>query len=99
MSIWFVLLSFCVVVFAALFVFLLYKSIKTKFSIYVLVMLTCFGLLFDSSVILIGNMLGEQSSILMPLSSFRFVLHGALVPLSLLICAYAIEAKGKSLKI
>lgn len=99
MSIWFISLFVCVVVLAIMFIWLLSRSIITKHVMFVITTIICFGLFFDSFVILIGNYMSDDSDILKTLSTFRFVLHGALVPLNIMICAYALNKKNNTIKI
>lgn len=94
-----VFLGLFVVILAVFFIFILYKAIKTKYKLFVLVCIICFGLLFDSTIILLGNFIGEQASVLKVLSSARFILHGALVPLNLVMCAYILDVKKPAIYI
>ena len=52
----------------------------------------CFGLCYDALIQALGASLGEGSA-LTGLSRFRYVFHGALIPLLFPICAYALDFK------
>lgn len=56
-----------------------------------------FGLCYDAFVLALGAFLGD-GALLKILSYPRYILHGALIPLMLPLCAYALEADQKVLK-
>ncbi len=59
--------------------------------------LVCFGLVYDALIIATGAILPE--GLFFVLSQIRFISHGILVPLNLLICAYALRWDGLKMKI
>ena len=63
---------------------------RTKAPLFLLIGLVAFGLFYDALVQGLGGALGEGAS-LMALSRFRFVFHGALIPLMFPICAYGLN--------
>ena len=65
---------------------------RTKAPLYLLIGLVAFGLFYDALVQALGGTLGE-GAVLTGLSRFRFVFHGALIPLLFSICAYALDFK------
>ena len=65
---------------------------KTKKPLFLLLSLLCFGLCYDALIQALGASLGEGSA-LTGLSRFRYVFHGALIPLLFPICAYALDFK------
>lgn len=65
---------------------------KTRQPLYLLIGCVAFGLFYDALIQSLGGVLGE-GSLLMMLSRFRFVFHGALIPLLFPICAYALDFK------
>ena len=65
---------------------------KTRHPLFLLLTLLCFGLCYDALIQALGVGLGE-GSVLAGLSRFRFVFHGALIPLLFPICAYALNFK------
>ena len=65
---------------------------KTKEPLFLLLSLLCFGLCYDALIQALGTTLGEGAA-LTGLSRFRFVFHGALIPLLFPICAYALDFK------
>lgn len=82
------------VVFTAL---LFSRYAKTKNLIYLLSGLICVGLTYDALILALGSILAE-GGLLMSLSRMRYVLHGGLIPLIFLICAYALDFKGVWMK-
>lgn len=70
---------------------------KTKNIIYLLSGLICVGLTYDAMVLAAGDKL-VASDLLLFLSRMRYILHGGLIPLIFLICAYALDFKGTWLK-
>ena len=63
---------------------------KTKKPLFLLLCLLCFGLCYDALIQALGASLGEGSA-LTGLSRFRYVFHGALIPLLFPICAYGLN--------
>ena len=63
---------------------------KKRQPLFLLVALVAFGLCYDALVQALGAALGEGSALAF-LSRFRFVFHGALIPLLFPICAYALN--------
>ena len=63
---------------------------KTREPLYLLLTLLCFGLCYDALIQALGTALGEGSA-LRYFSRFRFVFHGALIPLLFPICAYGLN--------
>ena len=51
-----------------------------------------FGLVYDALILALGRH-GAGGALFLPLSRFRFVFHGALIPLLFPICAYALDFK------
>lgn len=82
------------VVFTAL---LLSRYAKTRNLIYLLSGLICVGLTYDALILALGSIMTE-GALLLGLSRMRYVLHGGLIPLIFLICAYALDFKGLWLK-
>ena len=66
---------------------------KTKNLIYLLSGLICVGLTYDALILALGAFMTE-GGLLMALSRMRYILHGGLIPLIFLICAYALDFKG-----
>lgn len=66
---------------------------KTKNLIYLLSGLICVGLTYDALILALGSFMTE-SGLFMGLSKMRYILHGGLIPLIFLICAYALDFKG-----
>jgi hypothetical protein len=65
---------------------------RTRQPLFLLLTLLCFGLCYDALIQALGTSLGEGAA-LTGLSRFRFVFHGALIPLLFPICAYALDFK------
>ena len=65
---------------------------KIRHPLFLLLTLLCFGLCYDALIQALGVGLGE-GSVLAGLSRFRYVFHGALIPLLFPICAYALDFK------
>ena len=65
---------------------------KTREPLFLLLCLLCFGLCYDALIQALGASLGEGAA-LTGLSRFRYVFHGALIPLLFPICAYALDFK------
>ena len=65
---------------------------KSRQPLYLLLALLSFGLCYDALIQALGTALGEGSALL-ALSRFRYVFHGALIPLLFPICAYALDFK------
>ena len=65
---------------------------KTKQPLFLLLTLLCFGLCYDALIQALGTSLGE-GELLKGLSRYRYVFHGALIPLLFPICAYALDFK------
>ncbi len=63
---------------------------RTKEPLYLLSALVILGLFYDALILSLGTVLREGST-LETLSRFRFVFHGALIPLLFPICAYALN--------
>ena len=63
---------------------------KTREPLYLLLAFLCFGLCYDALIQALGAALGEGSALVF-LSRFRFVFHGALIPLLFPICAYGLN--------
>lgn len=74
-------------------VLLFSRYLKTKNLIYLLSGLICVGLTYDALILALGSFLTE-GALLLALSRMRYVLHGGLIPLIFLICAYALNFKG-----
>ena len=66
--------------------------VRTKEPLFLLTVLVCCGLVYDALIQALGASLGEGAA-LAGLSRFRFVFHGALIPLMFPICAYALDFK------
>ncbi|MBR5093498.1 MAG: hypothetical protein IK095_00250 [Oscillospiraceae bacterium] len=66
--------------------------VKTRRIGALLIALVAFGLFYDALIQALGAGLGE-GSVLKGLSRFRFVFHGALIPLMFPICAYGLDLK------
>lgn len=71
---------------------------KTKRPMALCAAILTFGLFYDAFMIDMGNVMGA-GGLLETLSQFRFVSHGMLIPLLFPICAYALKAKEKTVKI
>ena len=74
-------------------VLLLYHYARSKNLIFLLSGLICVGLTYDALILALGSVMTEGMA-LMALSRMRYVLHGGLIPLIFLICAYALNFKG-----
>ena len=76
------------------FTFLLFsRYLRSRNLIFLLSGLICVGLTYDALILALGSIMTE-GSLLMGLSRMRYVLHGGLIPLIFLICAYALNFKG-----
>ncbi|MCR5663580.1 MAG: hypothetical protein K6G17_01730 [Oscillospiraceae bacterium] len=65
---------------------------RTKEPLFLLAGCVAFGLFYDALVQALGTALGTGEALTL-LSRFRFVFHGALIPLLFPICAYALDFK------
>ena len=65
---------------------------KSRRPLYLLLAFLSFGLCYDALIQALGTLLGEGST-LFTLSRFRYVFHGALIPLLFPICANALNFK------
>ncbi len=65
---------------------------KKREPLFLLLALLSFGLCYDALIQALGTALGEGTA-LRALSRYRFVFHGALIPLLFPICAYALNFK------
>ena len=74
-------------------VLLFSRYARSKNLIFLLSGLICVGLTYDALVLAFGSFLAEGTT-LMALSRMRYVLHGGLIPLIFVICAYALNWKG-----
>ena len=63
---------------------------KTRSILYLLTGLVGLGLFYDALIISLGSVL-QPGPLFTALSRFRFVAHGALIPLLFPICAYALD--------
>lgn len=99
------LLTICPVflwIFAAFQLFMLLRFFKkyseTKNMLFLLSGLVACGLFYDSLILALGTVLPE-GGFLKGLSQVRYISHGALIPLLLPICAYALKMKktGKTI--
>lgn len=63
---------------------------EKKTPLYLLTALVAFGLFYDALIISLGSLL-QNSPLFLPLSRFRFVAHGGLIPLLFPICACALN--------
>jgi uncharacterized membrane protein len=70
---------------------------KTKNIIYFLTGLLTIGLTYDGLILALGCFVREGEFFAF-LSRLRYILHGALIPFIYIICAYALDFKGKWLK-
>lgn len=74
-------------------VMLFSRYAKSRNLIFLLSGLICVGLTYDALILALGGVMTE-GALLMGLSRMRYVLHGGLIPLIFLICAYALDFKG-----
>lgn len=74
-------------------VLLFSRYAKSKNLIFLLSGLICVGLTYDALVLALGSFLTEGAALL-ALSRMRYVLHGGLIPLIFVICAYALNFRG-----
>ena len=65
---------------------------KSRQPLYLLLAFLSFGLCYDALIQALGTALGEGSALAF-LSRFRYVFHGALIPLLFPICAYALNLR------
>ena len=81
-----------------LMVVLLKNYSKTKETLFLLSALVTLGLFYDALILSLGTVLPE-GSLLKGLSQIRYISHGALIPLLIPICAYALNFKktGKTI--
>ena len=79
------------------FLFLKLAQGEPKHPVPLLMAGVAFGLCYDAVVLGLGAFLGD-TKLLRTLSYPRYVLHGAMVPLLIPICAHALEADRKVLK-
>ena len=85
------ILTWAITAFHALILLLALRGWKrTREPLYLLLSLLCFGLFYDALIQALGTVLGEGSA-LAGFSRFRFVFHGALIPLLFPICAYGLN--------
>ncbi len=63
---------------------------KTKKPLFLLSALVTFGLFYDSLILSLGTVM-KEGALLKGLSQVRYISHGALIPLLLPICAYALN--------
>ncbi|MBR1527802.1 MAG: hypothetical protein IJ642_00700 [Oscillospiraceae bacterium] len=73
----------------------IYREKKHKMPLFMA--LVCLGLVYDAFVMAIGSWIPE--SLLFGISRIRFISHGVLVPLNLLIGGYALKWDGLKFKI
>lgn len=73
------------------FVLLRRRFMDTKNVMFLLSAAVTFGLLFDAFILALGTVMDASS--LRAASRFRFVSHGALIPMIFPICVYALNAK------
>lgn len=86
-------LAWAITVFHALILLLSIRGYgKSRQPLYLLLAFLSFGLCYDALIQALGTALGE-GSVLFFLSRFRYVFHGALIPLLFPICAYALDFK------
>jgi len=69
---------------------------QRKNNLYLFMGLITGGLFFDALILSLGSAL-SGGSVLQTLSRFRYVFHGALIPLIFVVCAYALGV-GKKLR-
>lgn len=69
------------------------RYLKSKNLIFLLTGLICVGLTYDALILALGSFMTEGGALMM-LSRMRYVLHGGLIPLIFLICAYALNFQG-----
>ena len=74
-------------------VLLFSRYAKSKNLIFLLSGLICVGLTYDALVLALGSFMTEGTALL-ALSRMRYVLHGGMIPLIFVICAYALNFKG-----
>ena len=74
-------------------VMLFSRYAKSRNLIFLLSGLICVGLTYDALILALGGVMTE-GALLMGLSRMRYVLHGGLIPLIFLICAYALDFQG-----
>ena len=74
-------------------VLLFSRYLRSRNMIFLLSGLICVGLTYDALILALGSIMTE-GSLLMGLSRMRYVLHGGLIPLIFLICAYALNFRG-----
>ncbi|MBO4382455.1 MAG: hypothetical protein J5847_00005 [Clostridia bacterium] len=93
-------LLWCMAAFYLLFFFLLWDRWQqdTAFRIPLLMAGLTFGLFYDAFVLALGAFLGD-GLLLKTLSAPRYILHGALTPLLLAICAEALESSHTAQKV
>ena len=85
------ILAWAITAFHALILILVLRGFRrTREPLYLLLGLLCFGLCYDALIQALGSALGEGSALRF-LSRFRFVFHGALIPLLFPICAYGLN--------
>ncbi len=72
--------------------------VKAKRTLNILASIVSVGLSIDAFIIAIGAFIGE-GQFLKTISQFRYILHGALVPLLIPIAFYTLEIHGKNKKI
>lgn len=74
------------------------KYRKTKNALFLLSGLVALGLFYDALILSFGSFMAEGGT-LKGLSQVRYISHGALIPLLLPICAYALDFKktGKTI--
>ena len=74
-----------------LFILLAFRGWKrTKETLYLLTALVALGLFYDALILSLGTVM-KAGRVLFVLSRMRYVAHGALIPLLLPICAYALD--------
>lgn len=74
------------------------KYSKTKNILFLLSGLVTAGLVYDALILSMGTVL-KDGALLKSLSQFRFISHGALIPMLFPICLYALKGKGTIAKV
>ena len=70
---------------------------KTRNIIFLPTGLITVGLTYDALILALGCFM-QEGPLLLAMSRLRYVMHGGLIPLIFLICAYALDFKGLWLK-
>ena len=85
----------CTVLYAIIFILCIREYFKIRRLVFILLMIECVGLLYDSLIMLIGKNLSDNA--LKITNIFRYVLHAILVPILIAFTGYALQFRRDKL--